>query len=32
MPRVTLLGLPEDLEHQLAQVLRDEGSHRAKMH
>jgi DNA-binding response OmpR family regulator len=25
MPRVTLLGLPEDLEGQLAQVLRDEG-------
>jgi DNA-binding response OmpR family regulator len=25
MPRVTLLGLPEDLEKQLAQVLREEG-------
>lgn len=25
MSRVTLLGLPEDLERQLAQVLRDEG-------
>lgn len=24
MPRVTLLGLPEDLERSLAQVLRDE--------
>jgi DNA-binding NtrC family response regulator len=24
MPRVALLGLPGDLEHQLAQVLRDE--------
>jgi DNA-binding response OmpR family regulator len=25
MPRVTLLGLPEDLARQLAQVLREEG-------